>query len=103
MSREIGDREVEALALGNLGTAYHALGESRLAIGYYKQQIAIALASGRRRLEVLGLANWARALEDLGERDQAMEKAKAALAICEETEDPRAAMVRGLVERLQWR
>ncbi|MFZ2644030.1 MAG: tetratricopeptide repeat protein, partial [Verrucomicrobiia bacterium] len=50
-AREIGDRQNEGIALGNLGIAYAALGDARKAIEYYEQRLVIAREIGDRRGE----------------------------------------------------
>ena len=51
VDREIGDRRGEGNALGNLGLAYHRLGQVERAIGSYEQRLAIAREIGDRRGE----------------------------------------------------
>ena len=100
IAREIGDRRGEGRALGNLGIAYRALGETRKAIEYYEQRLDIARETGDRRGEGFALHNRAAALDGLGRRDEAIADARAALAICEEIEDPTIDQTRQLLARL---
>jgi tetratricopeptide (TPR) repeat protein len=44
ISREIGDRPVEGIWLGNMGNAYSDLGEPRKAIEFLKKSLAIGKA-----------------------------------------------------------
>ncbi len=53
----LGDRAAEGNALGNLGTAYDALGEPRRAIGFYERQLAIVREIGDRQGEGKALGN----------------------------------------------
>jgi hypothetical protein len=50
ISRETGDRRGEDGALGNLGNAYAALGETRRAIEHYEQSLAIGHAISDPRI-----------------------------------------------------
>ena len=43
-----GDRGQEIAAYGNLGNAYHSLGDYRKAIEYYQKCLKIAIAIGNR-------------------------------------------------------
>ena len=58
-ARRLQDRAGEGVALGNLGIAYAALGETRRAIQFYEQQLAIVREIGDRRGEGNDLATWA--------------------------------------------
>eukprot|EP00315_Gephyrocapsa_oceanica_P055271 CAMPEP_0185502660 /NCGR_PEP_ID=MMETSP1366-20130426/29653_1 /TAXON_ID=38817 /ORGANISM="Gephyrocapsa oceanica, Strain RCC1303" /LENGTH=56 /DNA_ID=CAMNT_0028112347 /DNA_START=17 /DNA_END=183 /DNA_ORIENTATION=- len=51
ISREIGDRRREASHLGNLGSAYHSLGQFEKAIEHYTMALAISRKTGDRRSE----------------------------------------------------
>jgi tetratricopeptide (TPR) repeat protein len=66
-AREIGDRHGEGDALGNLGIAYKALGETRRAIQYYEQVLPIMREIGDRRREGATLSNLGVSYKDLGE------------------------------------
>ena len=81
-----------------LGTAYAALGETRRAIEYYEQDLAITRETGDRRGEGQALWNMSLALDKLGERAKAIEHARDALAIYEQIEDPNAGEVRRQLE-----
>ena len=94
-------RQVEGVALGNLGLAYADLGDARKAIGFYEQQMDIAREIGDRRGEGNALWNSALALDTLGERAQAIARAEASLKIYEEIEAPAAAQVRAKLA--EWR
>ena len=45
---EVGDRAGEGLAYGNLGCAYHSLGQFEKAVEYHSKHLAIALEVGDR-------------------------------------------------------
>lgn len=55
IAKEKGDRLNEGTWLGNLGVAYHFLGEMKKAIEYYEQALKIAKEIGDRRGEVKNL------------------------------------------------
>ena len=70
------------------------LGETRRAIEYYEQDLAITRETGDRRGEGTALWNRALALDKLGRRDEAIADAQLSLKIHDETEDPWAEKVR---------
>ena len=88
-ARKLGNREIEGMALGNLGGAYRALGQTRRAIEYLEQVLAIARETGDRRSEGMTLGNLGSAYSDLGERDKALEYYGQRLNIARETGDRR--------------
>jgi tetratricopeptide (TPR) repeat protein len=74
--------------------AYGALGDTRRAIEFYEQRLAIAREIEDPRGEGSSLFNMGLALDKLGDRTQAIARAEAALRIFEQIEDPNAAKVR---------
>jgi tetratricopeptide (TPR) repeat protein len=94
ITREIGDRRHEGVALGALGDAYYTQGDYRHAIEYCEQDLAIARAIGDRPGEGRALWNMSLALEMLGQRAKAVELAGAALQVYEQIEAPDKALVR---------
>ena len=82
IAREIGDRRGEGNALGNLGLAYAALGETRRAIELYEQQLVIAREIGDRRGEGTALGNLGSAYARLGEPRRAIELYEQRLGDC---------------------
>ncbi len=88
-ARRLGDRQAQGVHLGNLGGAYHALGEVRRAIDYYQQALAIAREIGDRRGEGNRLGNLGGAYYALGDVKRAIEYYEQALAIARETGDRR--------------
>ncbi len=100
-ARRLRLREDESIALGNLGSAYLNLGDTRQAITYYEQALVIRREIGDRRGEGTDLWNLALALDKLGKHAQAIAHAEASLKIREETEDPRADKVRRALA--EWR
>jgi tetratricopeptide (TPR) repeat protein len=93
-ARRLQHREGEGVALGNLGTAYADLGDTRRAIQFLEQALLIDREIGDRRGESTDLWNISLALDQLGERAQAIQYAEKALSIREQIEDPRTAKVR---------
>ncbi len=57
-SRQLNDRSMEGVHLGNLGLAYADLGDARKAIEYYELALAIAKEIGDKRNEGAGWATW---------------------------------------------
>jgi tetratricopeptide (TPR) repeat protein len=86
-ARKTGDRRGEGGALGNLGNAYVALGETRRAIEHYEQDLAIAREIGHRRDEGAALVNLGRAYAVLGEPRRTIEYCEQALAMMREIGD----------------
>jgi tetratricopeptide (TPR) repeat protein len=88
-AQRLSDRNAEGNALGNLGNAYADLGETRKAIEFYEQRIAIALEIGDRRGEGNALGNLGNAYAALGETRKAIEFYEQYLAITREIGDRR--------------
>ncbi|MBI5819219.1 MAG: DUF4062 domain-containing protein, partial [Verrucomicrobia bacterium] len=72
-AREIGDRQNEGAALGNLGNAYDDLSDARKAIEYHELWLVIAREIGDRRGEGNALGNLGLAYADLGDVRKAIE------------------------------
>ena len=75
-ARKLGNKDREGMALGNLGNAYAALGETRRAIEYYEQDLAIARETGDRPGEGMMLNNLGIAYRQLGETRRARDIVK---------------------------
>jgi len=88
-AQRLQHRGGEGAALGNLGLAYAALGESRRAIQFYEQRLTIAREMGDRRGEGVVLNNLGLAYADLGETRRAIEFYEQALLIDREMGDRR--------------
>jgi tetratricopeptide (TPR) repeat protein len=87
-------RDFSGLASGFVvGVACQELGETRRAIAYYEQALAIFREIGDCGGEGCALFNMSVALDKVGERTQAIARAETALKIFEEIEDPYAAKV----------
>ena len=81
IARDIGDRQVEGLALGNLGICRYRLGDYRQAIDLHTQALAIARDIGDRRGEGNQLGNLGNCHFDLGDYRQATDLYSQALDI----------------------
>ncbi len=88
-ARRLEHREGEGVALGNLGTAYKNLGETRRAIHFHKQYLVIAREIGDRRGEGVALGNLGTAYKNLGETRRAIQFYEQRLAIAREIGDRR--------------
>ncbi len=93
-ARRLGDRRGEGADLGNLGLAYHALGDVKRAIDYYQQALTIAREIGDRRGEGNRLGNLGRAYHALGDVKRAIDYYQQALAIAREIGDRRREGIR---------
>lgn len=100
--RELGDLRGEAEVLGSLGAFYDAiLGETGRAVACYEQRLNLARELEDRRGEAVTLFNLSLAVAKLGDRQRALRHAEAALAIFEQIDDRRAALVRKRLTRWQ--
>jgi tetratricopeptide (TPR) repeat protein len=88
-AREIGDRRGEGNHLGNLGLAYHSLGQMEKAIEYHQQALAIAREIGDRRGEGARLGSLGNVYADLSQVEKAIEYCNQALEIAREIRDQR--------------
>ncbi len=85
----LGDRRNEGVWLGNLGTAYAALGQVERAIEHHTQALAISREIGDRRNEGAWLGNLGTAYAALGQVERAIEHHTQALDISREIGDRR--------------
>lgn len=83
IAREIGDREAEADALGNLGNVYDVLGWYDLAVKSHER----ALEIGNKQGEAASLGNLGNAYHSLGQYQQAIKFHQQALEIAQQTGD----------------
>jgi len=86
IAREIGDRRGEGVGLGNLGTEYYILGETKKAIEYYEQGLKITREIGDIRNEGVCLGNLGNAYRALGDAKKAIDYYEQALKIDPEDE-----------------
>jgi len=80
-------RRGEGNALGNLGIAYHTLGQMERAIEYHQQALATAQEIGDRHREGTHLGNLGLAYGVLEQVERAIEYCQRALAIAQEIGD----------------
>lgn len=88
-ARRLGEKGHESVHLGNLGLAYHDLGEVREGFRYYKAALALAREIGDRRGEGVSLGSLGRAYHALGEVREAIRYYQKALALAWEIGDRR--------------
>ena len=81
ISREVGDRQSEGIALGNLGNAYYNISEIRMAIEFYEKARKISHEIGDLWGEVDAVGTLGKAHSDLGNKLYAKEFYKQALKI----------------------
>nr|WP_320193164.1 tetratricopeptide repeat protein [uncultured Desulfobacter sp.] len=73
ISRDIGYRQGEAGALGNLGNCYDSLGDYRQAIEHHQQHLEISRDIGYRQGEAIAFGNLGNCYYSLGDYRQAIE------------------------------
>ena len=84
---EVGDRAGQGRAYGNLGNAYHSLGQFQQAIEYHKQDLSIAIEVGDRAGQGRAYGNLGIAYHSLCQFQQAIEYHKQRLNIAIEVGD----------------
>ena len=84
---EIGDRQGEGQAHGNLGNAYADLDEMERALEHYEQHLKIACEIGDRRSEGQALGSLGSAYFRMIERERAIEYHEQALTLAREIGD----------------
>jgi tetratricopeptide (TPR) repeat protein len=87
IAREIGERDGEGQALGNLGVIYRELGKTSRAIEIFEQRLEIARELNDKRGEGNTLGNLGRAYWTLGEPLKTIEFCKQQLEIAREIGD----------------
>ncbi|OPY51795.1 MAG: photosystem I assembly protein Ycf3 [Methanosaeta sp. PtaU1.Bin112] len=90
IAREVGDKNGEENALGNLGNSYQFLGDTRKAIEHYEQALAIAREIGDFRNGGIWLGNLGSAYAWTGEIARAIEYFEQALSIARSIDNRRA-------------
>ncbi|MCO6427789.1 TIR domain-containing protein [Nitrosomonas communis] len=86
----IHDLDLKQRCVGNLGTAYAAIGQVQKAIGCYQAALHIAREIGNRGSEGTWLGSLGSRYADLGQTSRAIEHYEQALAIAREIGDRRA-------------
>ena len=89
MARELGDRQGEAAALGNLGNVYLSLGQYQQAIDFHQQSLDIDQAIENRQGEASSLGNLGNVYNRLGQYQQAIDFQQQHLDIARELGDRR--------------
>ena len=97
------DRHGEGHALGNLGIAYATLGETRHAIEFFEQSLAIVREIGDRQGEAEASWNLGLALEELGELGRAAAMMQVRVDYLREIGHPDAEEAAAEVEALRGR
>ena len=84
IAKELGQRDEEACAYGNLGVAHGLLGDFKQALDYYKQALSIAKDVGHSDLAGRCYAGLGNANQGLGDFKKAIDYHKHALSIAKE-------------------
>ena len=87
IAKKAGDRDGEGRAYGNLGTAYHSLGNFKQAIECHTKRLSIAKEVGNRAGEGCAYVNLGNAYYSLCNFKQAIEYHKLHLSIAKEVGD----------------
>ena len=87
IAKELGDRNGEGLAYGDLGNTYKALCKFQQAIEYYKKDLSITKEVANRRREGRVNGNLGNAYGSVGDFQQAIEYHKKHLSIAKEVRD----------------
>lgn len=84
IARKFGDRKLEELAIGNIGTAYKYLGNYHEAVKYHRESLVISRRIGEREDEGIDLCNLGLDYAISGKHKWAIECLKESLMIAEE-------------------
>ena len=84
LAREVGDRKIEATALGQLGILATQQGRFGIARDYYRQALGVARAIGHRGLESGMINNLGETEQQLGNYEAALEQFQAGRRLCAE-------------------
>jgi len=98
--RPLIDRERLPTFLGNLGGAWANLGEAKKTIESYEEALEVAREIGDRQNEGIHLANLGNTWSDLGDVKKAQDYLHEARRIFLDFQDPRAAQVAAVIEKL---
>jgi len=84
VAARLNDIEWQSKMTGNVGNAYHDLGQSKQSVSYREEALKLARALGDRRQEMVHLSNLSTSDNNLGQYDKAMERLLLALEIAKE-------------------
>jgi tetratricopeptide (TPR) repeat protein len=87
LKQKLQDIQGEALALGNLGAAYYALGDNTNALDYQQQSLAICREIEALQIEATILCNMGSTLTELKRYSEARDALQTALKICRDLGD----------------
>ena len=98
---EIGNRRNEGTWLGNLGSAYDALGQVERALEFYEQALVIAKEIGDRRGEGVWLNNLGVVFADMEKYDLALACYLVARTIRRDIKDPEIETTENNIDNLK--
>ncbi|CAH3160299.1 unnamed protein product, partial [Porites lobata] len=84
-AKKTGNKDSEGRAYGNLGLAYHSLGQFEKAIEFHQQDLSIAQKTGNKDSEGRAYGNLGLAYHSLGQFEKAIEFHEQALSIAQKT------------------
>ncbi|KRY69162.1 G-protein-signaling modulator 2 [Trichinella pseudospiralis] len=87
LTQEMGDRVGEGRACGNIGLAYHLLGDFKTAVQFHNERLQIAKEFGDKRAMRRAYSNLGNASVFLGELEPAIQYYSNALAVARELKD----------------
>ena len=85
IAQKTGNKNSEGKAYGNLGIAYHSLGQFKKAIEFYQQALSIAQKTGNKDSEGKAYGNLGIAYHSLGQFEKAIEFHQQVLSIAQKT------------------
>ena len=90
IAEKTGNKDSEATAYNNLGSAYHDLGDLHKAIEFFELSLSIAEKAGNKDSEATAYNNLGAAYHDLGDLQKAIEFFKKSVRIAEKTGNKKA-------------
>ncbi|CAH3166328.1 unnamed protein product, partial [Pocillopora meandrina] len=87
IAKEVGDKDGEGASYGNLGSAYHCLGQFKTAINYHNRHLEISKEVGDKAGEGASYGNLGSAYHGLGQFKTAFDYHKRHLEIAKEVGD----------------
>jgi len=89
IAAKLNDIQLQGMMTGNVGNAYHDMGQWQKAIPYREEALQLAHAIGDRRQEERHLSNLSNSYKSLGQFDKALEGYQKAMAVAKEIDDKR--------------